>query len=558
MDKVKQVYIGHDSLITSLGDKMQTFSALERGDCGLVYNEDYKMIVGSINRTLPLAVLHEGCSFFESLVINNILSVIDSSKLIITDDRLLVILSTTKGNIERLAESIDPVPNDAFLGNTALKLQNYIGLSNLPLVVSNACISGVSALIIARELILQGTYDDIIVVGCDTLSQFITEGFASFKSISAKPCKPYDKNRDGLSLGEACGAILITSNKSNARHPYLYLNGGAITNDANHISGPSRTGDGLYFAIERALKEADMNKNDIGFINAHGTSTVYNDEMESKAIALAELSDKPINSFKSYIGHTLGASGVVETILCIHELLIKKVYATLGFEELGTSCPMNVSSNHQVFSKSAFLKTASGFGGCNAAIVVAMESYPVNRSFYEYSVKEVCNYTLPKSNLPFPEFIRTEYKKLDENNMKFYKMSDLCKAAYVSMANLMKQYSLEQYLSEDISIVLANRSSSLDADIEHQKIIDKHLKEGASPAIFVYTLPNVVNGELCIRYKIKGNNTFFVENDDKGTAKKYAIRLLETGKAHAVICGWCEKLYENYDVKLKLLIRENK
>lgn len=114
MDKVKQVYIGHDSLITSLGDKMQTFSALERGDCGLVYNEDYKMIVGSINRTLPLAVLHEGCSFFESLVINNILSVIDSSKLIITDDRLLVILSTTKGNIERLAESIDPVPNDAF------------------------------------------------------------------------------------------------------------------------------------------------------------------------------------------------------------------------------------------------------------------------------------------------------------------------------------------------------------------------------------------------------------------------------------------------------------
>lgn len=556
MDKVKQVYIGHDSLITSLGEKMQTFYALEQKECGLCYNEKYGMIVGAINRDLPLAYQQEGCTFFESLVINNILAIINESKLEIKDQRLLVILSTTKGNINKLEENVSPVPEDAFLGTTALKLQAYLGFSNLPLIVSNACISGVSALIIAREIILQGKYDNIIVVGCDTLSPFITEGFASFKSISSKPCRPYDKNRDGLCLGEACGAILLTSDKSQARRPYLYLNGGAITNDANHISGPSRTGDGLYLAIERALSEANLDKNDIGFINAHGTSTVYNDEMESKAIALAGLTDKPINSFKSYIGHTLGASGVVETILCIQELLTKRVFATLGFEELGTSCTISVSSNEQTFTKEAFIKTASGFGGCNAAIAVSSECYKGIHPNYDIHVKEVCHYSLPVSCEVFHDFIRAEYKKLGETNMKFYKMSDLCKAAYVSMANLLEQYSLNQYSPEDISIVLANRSSSLDADIEHQKVINKHSEEGASPAIFVYTLPNVVNGELCIRHKIKGNNTFFVEDKDNETAEKYAKLLIETGKAKAVICGWCEKLSEKYEVNLKLLIRE--
>lgn len=558
MDKVKQIYIGHNSLITSLGDKIQTFAALEEKKCGLSYNEEYKMIVGSINKNLPLASSQEGCTFFESLVINNISAVISDSQLETKASNLLVILSTTKGNIGKLEESVEPIPHDAFLGTTALKIQKYIGLANLPLVISNACISGVSALIIARELILQGSYDHVIVVGCDTLNQFITEGFASFKSVSAKPCKPYDKNRDGLCLGEACGAILITADKNKAIYPYLYLNGGAITNDANHISGPSRTGDGLYSAIEKALKEAQLENDDIAFINAHGTSTVYNDEMESKAIALAGLTDKPINSFKSYIGHTLGASGVVETIMCIYELSVKKVFATLGFEELGTSCPINVSSNHQTFSKEAFIKTASGFGGCNAAIVVSSEACPANNPIHEYSVKEVCEYTLPDSQTPFHEFIRSEYKKLGENNMKFYKMSDLCKAAYVSMANLLQQYSINQYLPENIAIVLANRSSSLEADIEHQKIINKHLEEGASPAIFVYTLPNVANGELCIRHKIKGNNTFFVEDKNNGTAEKYAKLLIKTGKAHAAICGWCEKFDEKYEVKFKLLIRENK
>ena len=557
---MRHIYFGYDSLITALGDKEQTIASMTRGQGGLSYSDNYHMIVGEIDKTQTLATIQEGCTFFESLVLNSLLSVFLKSKLHATDERLLVILSTTKGNIDKLAESLSPLSEDAYLGTTAEKIQQHLGLANCPIVISNACISGVSALVIAREFILQGKYDHVIVVGCDILNHFVTEGFASFKSISAEPCRPYDAKRNGLTLGEACGAVLITCDKRYAIQPYVYLSGGAITNDANHISGPSRTGDGLFFAIDKAMSEAHLLSDDIGFINAHGTATVYNDEMESKGIAWANLSEKPLNSFKSYIGHTLGASGVVETILCIQELLDLKIFATLGFTELGTPCKLNVSSSQQTFTKKTFVKTASGFGGCNAAIAVTMDENGSDNTIFneEHSVKEVAHYHLPNSSLNFHDFIRAEYKKLGESNMKFYKMSDLCKAAYVSMANLIKDIPINEFAPEDISIVFSNRSSSLETDVEHQKIINQHLDEGASPAVFVYTLPNVVTGELCIRHKIKGNNTFFVENRNTGITEEYARILLTTNKAKAVICGWCEKFGETWDVEIKLLTKDIK
>ena len=558
MDKIKNIYFGHDSLITALGDKEQTIESMTKGLGGLSYSANYQMIVGEIDRSLKLANLQVDCTFFESLVLNCLLSVLEKSKLESTDSRLLVILSTTKGNIDKLAESICPISEDVFLGTTAEKIQTRLSLASLPVVISNACISGVSALVIAREYILQGKCDHVVVVGCDTLNNFVTEGFASFKSISEVPCRPYDAQRNGLTLGEACGAILVTCDKRYAVQPYIYLSGGAITNDANHISGPSRTGDGLFLAIDRAMTEAQLKVDDIGFVNAHGTATVYNDEMESKAISWANLSGKPLNSLKSYIGHTLGASGVVETIICIQELLDLNIFATLGFTEIGTPCQLSVSSSQQTFTKKSFVKTASGFGGCNAAIVVSMEENSGNKPYVDekIQVKEVAQYQLPQSSENFHDFIRVEYKKLGESNMKFYKMSDLCKAAYVSMANLVKDYQLDEFVPEDISIVFSNRSSSLETDVEHQNIINQQLEEGASPAVFVYTLPNVVTGELCIRHKIKGNNTFFVENKNTGIVEEYAHLLLATNKAKAVVCGWCEKFGENWNVKIKLLTKE--
>ena len=165
----------------------------------------------------------------------------------------------------------------------------------------------------------------------------------------------------------------------------------------------------------------------------------------------------------------------------------------------------------------------------------------------------VAEYTLPKSELHFAEFIRNEFKAFGQSNMKFYKMSDMSKALYVAVENLLGVEGFGDVEPTRRAIVLANRSASLDADAIHQEILNKRLPEGASPAAFVYTLANVAAGEICIRHKIQGDNTFFIEAEDSGLTQIYARSLLDGGRADAVICGWCEYLKGDWNVNIKLI-----
>ena len=128
--------------------------------------------------------------------------------------------------------------------------------------------------------------------------------------MSDSPCKPYSKNRSGVSLGEATAAVLVSCSNESAK---IKIIGDGAINDANHISGPSRTGEGLFRSIESALTEAKINANQIDYISAHGTATPFNDEMEAFAFNRLGLEKVPVNSLKGFYGHTLGASGLLET-----------------------------------------------------------------------------------------------------------------------------------------------------------------------------------------------------------------------------------------------------
>ena len=551
MAETVNIYFGSTALLTALGDKAATIDAMSKGVSGLRYSERFGMNAGVVDFADNIV----DATRFESFVVSQLETVLAESGIRLSDSDTQLILSTTKGNVELLGEAAsDVIPERAYIYDTAMRIANRFNCANRPIVISNACISGVSAFVVARDMLMNKSLRHTVIVGCDVLSEFITSGFASFKSVSPNPCRPYDALRDGLTLGESCGVAILTTDVDYATQPLVRLAGGAVTNDANHISGPSRTGDGLCYAIEAAMREAEAAPSQIGFVNTHGTATLYNDEMESKAVALAGLSNTPLNGLKGYIGHTLGASGVVETIMCVEELRLGKIFGTLGYEKQGTSANIKVSADEQKTDASCCVKTASGFGGCNAAIV--LDAGELKQSTLKYTKRHaevVGTCSLSQSECPFGEFIRAEYKKLGEPNMKFFKMSDLCKAVYIATENLLRDIDVTVYEPTRRAIVLANSVSSLEADAEHQHIIDRHLPEGASPAVFVYTLPNVAAGEVCIRHKFQGDNTFFIEETDNGLAEEYARRLIAAGKADIAICGWCDKLGENWNVNLKLL-----
>ncbi|MCF8258035.1 MAG: beta-ketoacyl synthase, partial [Flavobacteriales bacterium] len=242
-------------------------------------------------------------------------------------------------------------------------------LSRMPLVLSNACISGVEGIVTAARMIRSGEVRHVMVLGGDIVSQFTLAGFSSLKAMADGPCRPYDAQRTGINLGEAAAGLVLSSSKDLFKGTCMEYLGGAVTNDANHISGPSRTGEGLYRSISRTLKESGVDAADVAYVNAHGTGTSFNDEMESIALERAGLSSVPMNSLKGYIGHTLGAAGVIETLIGLESMKQGKLLPSLGYSEHGVTRPMNVITEQRPFPEGVFLKTASGFGGGNAAAV---------------------------------------------------------------------------------------------------------------------------------------------------------------------------------------------
>jgi 3-oxoacyl-[acyl-carrier-protein] synthase-1 len=274
----------------------------------------------------------------------------------------LLILSSTKGDV---TDSI----RSPFLEVTS-ELVRLFSLKNPPLVLSNACVSGVLAINLASDLLKAKRYRHVVVLGCDVVSQFILYGFQALYAVSDEPCRPFDGNRKGVTLGEGCGGVILSLEKSVFKAEPLVFLGGSDANDANHISGPSRTGEGLVRAVDKAMDKAKISISEIGYINAHGTGTSFNDEMESIAFRRLGLSDVPLNSFKGYWGHTLGAAGVMETAACMQALKTGLLCASKGFEIPGTSAPLNVLTEVQSLRSDIILKTASGFGGGNAALLL--------------------------------------------------------------------------------------------------------------------------------------------------------------------------------------------
>jgi 3-oxoacyl-[acyl-carrier-protein] synthase-1 len=372
---MNKAYIHSHNIISALGSTTdEVVGNLKASKTGIklcnntaLYPTSFQSALINKDKVLAQYSIQGKYTLLEKLMIASVTEAIKGANIDISSPKTIFIFSTTKGNVDALrADETVFDKSRAYLSSMASEVAKYFGNSNSPVVVSQACISGVLAVSVAGDYLRNGIYDNAVVIGGDLVTEFTISGFMSFMAISSKPCKPYDVDRDGISIGEAVGTIILSKEKSKQE-----VKGGSTSNDANHISGPSRTGDGLFLAIDKAMKEAGVNSSEIDYLSAHGTATNYNDEMESKAFTLAKLSHVPMNSLKGYWGHCLGAAGVIEIIAGLASIEYGELYSNIGLQNLGVSGDINVIREYKKQQVNTILKTASGFGGCNAAIVIS-------------------------------------------------------------------------------------------------------------------------------------------------------------------------------------------
>lgn len=279
-----------------------------------------------------------------------------------------IVLATTKGDIDLYA-TLKTINHNtlSFLPHLAAQLNVYYKPQKPVQIISNACISGSQAIQFGASQVRNGFAQTVIACGVDLLTLFTLQGFQCLKALSDKPAKPFDKDRNGISLGEAASAIVLSNNPLPFRDKAVVAcTHGITTNDANHISGPSRTGEGLY----KAMMSVNSGMNQLpDAVSLHGTGTLFNDDMESIAMQRAGLEAIDCFGVKGAYGHTLGAAGVLESILSIYSLCFNIIPPTRGYSLSGTSALLNVAKAPVLKPLNTVLKCSSGFGGGNCALL---------------------------------------------------------------------------------------------------------------------------------------------------------------------------------------------
>lgn len=571
-------YIIADNIISPLGETSEeNYLSVKAGRSGI---RAYEPGTCNIPEGFYASLLFED---FETLALKsaqkaiaNAQKTMGNAQLELKGKRTAFILSSTKGNIE---ENIS-------LADSAQRIASQLGIDAKPIVVCNACISGLSALILGNRLIDSGLYDAAIVCGCDTPRQFILSGFQSLKALSPEPCRPFDMERMGLNLGEAAATLILSKNPLQGNS--WRMGDGFIRNDAFHISTPSKTADGLYLSLQRTLEsytkevssaceQIDM-KAHLAFINAHGTATLFNDQMESVAIGRAGLSDLPANAYKSFWGHTMGAAGILETIISMKAIDDNTILGTKGFSELGVSGKMNICAENRPTDKKGFIKMLSGFGGCNATIWAAKDPERENIALSqkeqqkrEFTTTHTIRITPEevildqrkiwerKEELGEQEgqehhsLLTSLYKQMIGDYPKFYKMDGLSRLGFVASEILLNAEKGDT--DEERAIIFFNHSSSIVSDRNYKESINDKDNYFPSPSIFVYTLPNIVTGEIAIRNHFHGETSFFILPDKD---ERMMEEILQTSclddQSKSFLTGWIDYEDERHfeaDLKIK-------
>ena len=565
------VYKIADNITSPLGlSTNENFHALKNGNSRIcccsdktISPEDF--VSSRFSEEQWSEILIDGYSRFESLAICSITKALAQTNVNLGSTKTILILSTTKANIEL----INTEPEKTGPAYAAKRIAEYFCINSKPVVACNACISGISALVLAKRLLQSDIYDTAIVCGADTLNSFTVSGFQSLKALSHTSCKPFDIERLGLNLGEASATLILRKEKEEEtkenEEATWFLESEAISNDGFHITNPSPKGLGCAKAMQNTIK--DLPLEELAVVNAHGTATMFNDQMESRAIESAGLQLVPVNALKGYYGHTLGAAGIIETIITMKSLDNHIVLGTRGFEELGVSGRINISKENNQTDKFSFLKIISGFGGCNGALLCTkgkrnrLENDNLKEDLIITHTVKISPYRVMVDNqeLYFEgkgmDILTYLYKNYIGNYSKFYKMDILCRLGFVASELLLQSETgckmnegripeikncKKRFVEcDNRAIILFNSSSSICADKEYNKTIRNKQDYFPSPSVFVYTLPNIVTGEIAIRNLYHGETSFYIMPENDETLQQNIVRAsLTTENTESCICGW--------------------
>lgn len=360
---MRKVYINATSIRSICGDTKQTLEA--------VYNKKSSLM--TFNDIVPDKTICIGRfpdkSSFEELLFESVDEILNTSNLQDYSNTILLVGSSVGGmaTTEKILFSEDSYKNINVethtinvIASTLNKKYNFLATRSF----STACTSSANALKVAKELINVEAYENVLVVGADETCSTTIFGFSTLGILSDEICKPFQNGRKGMNVSEGIGALLLQNIRQDDS---VELVGAGTSSDAYHIANPDPTAMGAKTAIAKALHDASLNPQDINYINAHGTGTMANDTTEAKAILNIFGDQVHVSSSKSNIGHTLGAAGAIEAIICVNalkkQLLPPQIYCTdnetsLNYVDIAKSARIGYS-----------LSNSFAFGGNNTSLI---------------------------------------------------------------------------------------------------------------------------------------------------------------------------------------------
>ncbi len=371
---MRKVVIAQTCVVTPVGsDLASTFQSFLNNRCGIKKNfrfetKNYKSSYAALIKKVEMPDSRSSFLNLTDLIINQLDNI---------PKDCVLLTATTQGCADLFAKNQKKqclINRYLIPSNIPKYVAKKLNLKNSGVNINSACASPTIAIIKGTQMIENNRAECVLIFCADIVSEFVFSGFSALNALSSSPTRPFDIDRQGLSLGDGGAAILLMDEKL-AKKQCIAINtliaGYGIASDATHITAPARDGRGLIIAINNALKTARITPGHIGAINTHGTGTIYNDSMEIAAFKKVFKDLKvPGNSFKGAIGHTLGGAGGIEAAIGTLMLKERILPGTHGFLNPEPGAENLISPENVPFFKRYLLSTNSGFAGTNAALIL--------------------------------------------------------------------------------------------------------------------------------------------------------------------------------------------